>query len=282
MDIGQLSRRPNCRGHGHRLHEQPPGNDSFRGDSDHIAAFAAYAFAWLDFPGRGFFFAMVVALMVVPLQTALIPMFRAYVGIDLNGTYLGVWLFHTGFGLPLAIFLLFGYISSLPGEIIESAHIDGASPFTTFTRLSCHCRSRSLPRSPSSSSCGYGTTCWSLSYSWEQEERLWSSRPTVSSGGRKRPGLAHTLRLGPLSRCSSLDCLFLSAALLRARVDRRLREGIDCTCYLQEVHRWGVQTQVSCTAKQGNCDAVALFCRGSPLNAHGVSRSTSCVLRRIL
>jgi alpha-glucoside transport system permease protein len=78
---------------------------------------------------------MVVALMVVPLQTALIPMLRLYVNIDLNGTYLGVWLFHTGFGLPLAIFLLFGYISSLPGEIIESAHIDGASPFTTFTRL---------------------------------------------------------------------------------------------------------------------------------------------------
>jgi alpha-glucoside transport system permease protein len=100
-----------------------------------IAAFAAYAFAWLDFPGRGFFFALVVALMVVPLQTALIPILRIYVNIDLNGTYLGVWLFHAGFGLPLAIFLLFGYISSLPGEIIESAHIDGASPFTTFTRL---------------------------------------------------------------------------------------------------------------------------------------------------
>ena len=100
-----------------------------------IAAFAAYAFAWLEFPGRSFFFAMVVALMVVPLQTALIPMLRLYVNIDLNGTYLGVWLFHTGFGLPLAIFLLFGYISSLPKEIIESAHIDGASPFTTFTRL---------------------------------------------------------------------------------------------------------------------------------------------------
>jgi alpha-glucoside transport system permease protein len=100
-----------------------------------IAAFAAYAFAWLDFPLRGFFFAIVVALMVVPLQTALIPILRDYVKLDLNGTYLGVWLFHTGFGLPLAIFLLFGYISSLPGEIIESAHIDGASPFTTFTRL---------------------------------------------------------------------------------------------------------------------------------------------------
>jgi len=100
-----------------------------------IAAFAAYAFAWLEFPGRNFFFAMVVALMVVPLQMALIPMLRLYLRYDLNGTFLGVWLFHTGFGLPLAIYLLYGYISTLPGEIIESAHIDGASPFTTFSRL---------------------------------------------------------------------------------------------------------------------------------------------------
>jgi alpha-glucoside transport system permease protein len=100
-----------------------------------IAAFAAYAFAWLEFPGRNLFFAMVVALMVVPLQMALIPMLRLYVRYDLSGTFLGVWLFHTGFGLPLAIYLLYGYISTLPGEIIESAHIDGASPFTTFSRL---------------------------------------------------------------------------------------------------------------------------------------------------
>jgi alpha-glucoside transport system permease protein len=106
-----------------------------------IAAFAAYAFAWLDFPGRTFFFVIVVGLMVVPLQMSLIPLLRLYVdlgnatGVQLNGSLLGVWLAHTGFGLPLAIFLLFGYISSLPGEIIESAHVDGASPLTTFTRL---------------------------------------------------------------------------------------------------------------------------------------------------
>jgi len=100
-----------------------------------IAAFAAYAFAWLEFPGRKFFFVVVVALMVVPLQAALVPLLRLYVGIDLNGTFLGVWLAHTGFGLPLAIFLFFGYIASLPGEIIESAHVDGASPMTTFTQL---------------------------------------------------------------------------------------------------------------------------------------------------
>ena len=106
-----------------------------------IAAFAAYAFAWLEFPGRTFFFVVVVGLMVVPLQMALIPLLSLYVdineliGIKLNGEFLGVWLAHTGFGLPLAIFLLFGYISALPGEIMESAHVDGASPLTTFTRL---------------------------------------------------------------------------------------------------------------------------------------------------
>ncbi|MGW8226068.1 MAG: carbohydrate ABC transporter permease [Anaerolineales bacterium] len=100
-----------------------------------IAAFAAYAFAWLEFPGRRFFFVVVVALMVVPLQAALVPLLRLYVGIDLNGTFLGVWLAHTGFGLPLAIFLFYGYIGSLPAEIIESAHVDGASPMTTFTSL---------------------------------------------------------------------------------------------------------------------------------------------------
>jgi alpha-glucoside transport system permease protein len=100
-----------------------------------IAAFAAYAFAWLEFPGRNFFFVVVVGLMVVPLQMALIPMLRLYTQYDLNGTYLGVWLAHTGFGLPLAVYLLYGYISTLPKEIIESAHMDGASPLTTFTRL---------------------------------------------------------------------------------------------------------------------------------------------------
>lgn len=100
-----------------------------------IAAFAAYAFAWLEFPGRRLLFTIVVGLMVVPLQMALVPLLRIYTQIDLNGTFLGLWLAHTGFGLPLAVFLLFGYISTLPGEIIESAHVDGASPLTTFTRL---------------------------------------------------------------------------------------------------------------------------------------------------
>ncbi len=100
-----------------------------------IAAFAAYAFAWMEFPGRRLFFVVIVGLMVVPLQVALVPLLRLYVSWDLNGTFLGVWLAHTGFGLPLAVFLFHGYISTLPGEIIESARVDGASSLTTFTRL---------------------------------------------------------------------------------------------------------------------------------------------------
>ena len=112
-----------------------------------IAAFAAYAFSWMDFPGRNVFFALVVGLMVVPLQMALIPILRLYVSgaelwgitiipeLNLNGTFLGVWLAHTGFGLPLATYLLRNYIGSLPSSIIESAKIDGADHFTIFWRL---------------------------------------------------------------------------------------------------------------------------------------------------
>ena len=100
-----------------------------------IAAFAAYGFAWMDFPGRRVLFITVVALLVVPLQIALIPVLKAYLAIDLNGTFLAVWLAHAGFGLALATYLLYNYISQLPKDIIESASLDGASHFTTFRRL---------------------------------------------------------------------------------------------------------------------------------------------------
>lgn len=100
-----------------------------------IAAFAAYGFAWMRFPGRFLLFTMVVALLVVPLQVALVPILRDYVNLRLNGTYLAVWLAHTGFGLPLATYLLYNYVSQLPRDILESAFIDGASHFTIFTRL---------------------------------------------------------------------------------------------------------------------------------------------------
>ena len=100
-----------------------------------IAAFAAYAFSWMRFKGRHVLFVLVVGLMVVPLQMALIPILRLFVEHDLNGTFLGVWLAHTGFGLPLATYLLRNYIGSLPSSIIESAKIDGADHFTIFRKL---------------------------------------------------------------------------------------------------------------------------------------------------
>jgi alpha-glucoside transport system permease protein len=100
-----------------------------------LAAFAAYAFAWMRFPGRRFFFAMVVGLLVIPGQVALIPLLRAFSGLQITGSFLSLWLVHTGFGLSLAIYLLYNYISGLPREILESAFIDGASPFTMFLRL---------------------------------------------------------------------------------------------------------------------------------------------------
>jgi len=105
-----------------------------------IAAFAAYAFAWMRFPGRQFLFVVVVGLLVVPLQMSLIPLLRMYnnIGALLDvpaKSYVGIWLAHTGFGLPLAIYLLRNYIRSLPRDIIESARMDGASHFQTFTRV---------------------------------------------------------------------------------------------------------------------------------------------------
>jgi alpha-glucoside transport system permease protein len=112
-----------------------------------IAAFAAYAFSWMEFRGRHFLFVAVVGLMVVPLQMALIPILRLYTGgariggvpifpdLDLNGTFLGVWLAHAAFGLPLATYLLRNYIGALPSSIIESAKIDGADHFRIFWRL---------------------------------------------------------------------------------------------------------------------------------------------------
>lgn len=100
-----------------------------------IAAFAAYALAWMAFPGRRLMFILVVGLMVVPLQMSLLPLFRLYNHIDLNGSYLGIWLAHTGFGLPLATYLLYGYISTIPRDMIEAAEVDGASPMRKFVYL---------------------------------------------------------------------------------------------------------------------------------------------------
>ena len=105
-----------------------------------IAAFAAYALSWMRFTGRMLLIAMVVGLIVVPLQMSLIPLLSLYNWIgNLFGvpskTYAGIWLAHTAFGMPLAIFLLRNYIVGLPKEIIESARVDGASDFEIFTKI---------------------------------------------------------------------------------------------------------------------------------------------------
>lgn len=100
-----------------------------------IATFAAYAFSWMQFPGRQVLFILVVGLLVVPLQMTLIPVLRSYNQLGLSGSFLGVWLAHTGYGMPLGIYLLRNYIGSLPKDLIEAAAVDGASHLTTFTRL---------------------------------------------------------------------------------------------------------------------------------------------------
>jgi alpha-glucoside transport system permease protein len=100
-----------------------------------FAALAAYGFAWLDFRGRQWLFALLVGLQIIPLQMTLVPIARLYANIGLQGSFLGVWLFHTGFGLPFAIYLLWNFIRSLPKEIFESVYLDGASHWTAFRRL---------------------------------------------------------------------------------------------------------------------------------------------------
>ncbi|MCL4124655.1 UNVERIFIED_CONTAM: hypothetical protein GTU68_019634 [Idotea baltica] len=106
-----------------------------------IAAFAAYAFSWLQFPGRDILLGIVIALLVVPLQLAFIPVLSIYANLahwagDLSAeTFSGLWIAHTAFGLPLAIFLLRNYIAGLPRELMESARLDGASHMQIFTRL---------------------------------------------------------------------------------------------------------------------------------------------------
>ena len=100
-----------------------------------IAAFAAYALAWMDFPGRALLVAAVVGLLVVPLQLALIPLLQFHNAIGIGKGYLGIWLAHTGFGLPLAIYLLRNYMVGLPRDIIENAKVDGATDFQIFTKI---------------------------------------------------------------------------------------------------------------------------------------------------
>jgi alpha-glucoside transport system permease protein len=100
-----------------------------------VAAFAAYALAWMDFAGRTVLIAIIVGLLVVPLQLALIPLLRLHLAIGIGKGYLGVWLAHTAFGMPLAIYLLRNYMVGLPRDIIENAKVDGATDFQIFYKI---------------------------------------------------------------------------------------------------------------------------------------------------
>jgi alpha-glucoside transport system permease protein len=100
-----------------------------------VAAFAAYAFAWMSFPLRNTLFLLLVGLIVVPLQVTLVPVLQAYQNLGLTGTFVAVWLAHTGYGLPFAIYLLRNFFGALPKDLFEAAAIDGAGMLTTFFRL---------------------------------------------------------------------------------------------------------------------------------------------------
>ena len=100
-----------------------------------VAAFAAYSFAWMRFPGRRALFLVVIALLVVPLQVTLIPVLRLFNRMHLTGTFAAVWIAHTGYGLPFAIYLLRGFIEELPAEMLEAASLEGASHPQIFFRL---------------------------------------------------------------------------------------------------------------------------------------------------
>jgi alpha-glucoside transport system permease protein len=100
-----------------------------------VASLAAYAFAWLEFPGRDWLFLVVVALLVVPIQMALIPIFSLYNDLGLFDTVLGLILFHTAFALPFAIFLLRNFFIGIPRDLLEAARIDGASELRIFLRV---------------------------------------------------------------------------------------------------------------------------------------------------
>ena len=100
-----------------------------------IAAFAAYAFTFMQFPGRDLLLILIVGLLVVPTQVALVRCCGSTATLGINGTFPAIWLAHIGFGMPLAVYIIRNYMATLPREVIESAKIDGASHFQTFWKL---------------------------------------------------------------------------------------------------------------------------------------------------
>jgi alpha-glucoside transport system permease protein len=100
-----------------------------------LAALAAYAFAWIEFRGRNVLFVMIFALQIVPIQVTLLPLLKLYVSAGVAGSFWTVWLSHTTFALPLAIFLLHNFMREIPRELLEAARVDGAGHVTIFFRI---------------------------------------------------------------------------------------------------------------------------------------------------
>ncbi|HEY3143993.1 MAG TPA: carbohydrate ABC transporter permease [Acidimicrobiales bacterium] len=180
-----------------------------------IAAFAAYAFAWMDFRGRHWLFIGVVALLAVPFQMSLIPLLQLFTGgahltlfgqtmtlfpdLDLAGSTTAVWLTHIGFGLPLAIFLLHNFIASLPSDIFEAARIDGADHPTIFWRLV-------VPLSvPALAAFAI------FQFLWVWNDYL-VARTFLGSGGSGLENAPMTIRLATLSGSRGQDWHLLTAA----------------------------------------------------------------------
>ena len=191
-----------------------------------IAAFAAYALAWMEFPGRALLVAAVVALLVVPLQLALIPLLSLHNAVGIGKGYLGVWLAHTGFGLPLAIYLLRNYMVGLPREVIENARVDGATEFQIFTRIIlplsfpalASFRDLPVPVDVERSAGGHGVSDRRLGrYDGDDP-------PDRGTDGHARRRLGNPGDLGLRVDRGSAGGVFHDAALSRARLARRFGE----------------------------------------------------------
>jgi alpha-glucoside transport system permease protein len=106
-----------------------------------FAAYAAYGFTFLTFKGREFYFALIIGLLVVPIQGALVPVLKMFIsfteatGVEISGQYAAAWFVHSAFAMPLAIYILRNYMMTIPNTLIEAARVDGASNFTIFWRL---------------------------------------------------------------------------------------------------------------------------------------------------
>ena len=210
-----------------------------------IAAFAAYAFAWIEFPHRQLLFIATIALLAIPTQVSLIPLSLMYgkgahytvpffdktitvmPNLHLQGDTTAVWLTHTAFGMPFAIFLLHNYIASLPRDLFEAARIDGADHFTIFWRLV-------LPLSvPVLAAFAIFQFLWTWNDYLVAVVMVGVEQPGVAGDGEHRPAGGHVQRqrapphrrrVHPVRRAAVR--VLPAAALLRPRHPRRLRQGL--------------------------------------------------------